>query len=414
MHMINILNGIVTGDQEIIYLDNKESALQKLILHNFTPGEVYVVGYYTEGSTESDINTDIIVAIGVENGMGPDKYRIIADRRVMVVTAVLPEIPDVSNIALNQRYIARNTEDGKLYYLWRMWDSETETTIREQKEVVDKCTIIDASTNNIYVCNPPELINFYDAIVRPSISKITIENNDVSLEITESNGNVHKNLYFITPEEKLFLKSKMFEANFKVEINLQKYDKNGNPIDSVDPCEVYKTIFTLEPKYSEEKVELNEIPDGWTFDEENKIYTKEIIGNTTVSSGSPICTYTKNGYTGSKIATQVISEVYKYIIIHYSIEETPTLEEISKSNNVNLVSSPTGNYTIQPGDGLYTWFGFPVDMKPTGITQLGLNYVLETTYDINDIPMRGVNLGTYTFYRSLNTGNGLEQNITIQ
>ena len=96
--MINLLNGIVTDDQEIIYVDNKESALQKLILHKFIPGEMFIIGYYTEGSTENNISTDIIVAIGVEEGIGPDKYRIIADRRVMVVTAVLPEIEDVSNI----------------------------------------------------------------------------------------------------------------------------------------------------------------------------------------------------------------------------------------------------------------------------------------------------------------------------
>ena len=117
--MINLLNGIVTDDQEIIYVENKESALQKLILHKFIPGEMFIIGYYTEGSTENNISTDIIVAIGVEEGIGPEKYRIIADGRVMVVTAVLPEIPDVANIELNQRYIARDQSDGKLYYLWR-------------------------------------------------------------------------------------------------------------------------------------------------------------------------------------------------------------------------------------------------------------------------------------------------------
>lgn len=411
--MINLLNGIVTDDQEIIYVDNKESALQKLILHKFTPGEIFIVGYYTEGSTENNISTDIIVAIGVEEGIGPEKYRIIADRRVMVVTAVLPEIPDVASIALNQRYIARDKSNGKLYYLWRMLSEETGTTISEKKEVVEKCTIIDASTNNIYVCNPPELINFYDAVIKPSISKIITENGNVSLEL-EANGKTYTDLHFVSKEEKTYLVSKLFETNFNVEIKFQKYDKFENPIDSVDPCEVYKTIFTLEAKYSEENIKLDYTPEGWTYDENNNVYTKEIIGNTTVSSGSPVCIYTAGEYTGSKTATQVTSVVYKYFFILYSDEAIPTVNEISRFGIANLVSSPEGNYTIQPSNRIYTWFCFPVGMEPTGITQLGLNYVTPNTFKLNEVLWKKINLGTYTLYRSLNTGNGLKQSIVIQ
>ena len=413
MSMINLLNGIVTDDQEIIYVDNKESALQKLILHKFTPGEMFIIGYYTEGSTENNISTDIIVAIGVEEGMGPEKYRIIADRRVMVVTAVLPEIPDVASIALNQRYIARDKRDGKLYYLWRMMNEETGTTIREKKEVVEKCTIIDASTNNIYVCNPPELINFYDAVVKPSISKIITENGNVSLEL-ESEGKTYTGLHFVSKEEKTYLISKFFETNFNVEIKFQKYNKFENPTNSIDPCEVYKTIFTLEAKYSEENIKLDYTPEGWTYDDKNKVYTKEIIGNTTVSSGSPVCIYTTGGYTGSKTATQVTSVVYKYFFILYSDEAIPSVAEVSRSKIANLVSSPKGNYTIQPRNGLYTWFCFPVDMEPTGITQLSLNYITSSTHKLDGVLWGKTNLGTYTLYRSLNTGNGLKQNIIIQ
>lgn len=413
MSMINLLNGIVTDDQEIIYVENKESALQKLILHKFIPGEMFIIGYYTEGSTENNISTDIIVAIGVEEGIGPEKYRIIADGRVMVVTAVLPEIPDVANIELNQRYIARDQSDGKLYYLWRLDNEETETTISEKKEVVEKCTIIDASTNNIYICNPPELVNFYDAIVKPSISNIISENGDVSLEL-EANGKTYTDLHFVNKEEKTYIVSKLFEINFNVEIKFQKYGKFENPIDSIDPCEVYKTIFTLEAKYSEENIKLDYTPEGWEYDEKNKVYTKEVIGNTTVSSGSPVCTYTTRGYTGSKTATSVSSVVYKYFFIIYSDEAIPTVDEISRSSSANLVSSPKGNYTIQPRDGLYTWFCFPVGMEPTGITQLCLNYVTSTTYKLNEVLWKKTNLGMYTLYRSLNTGNGLKQNIVIQ
>ena len=73
-----------------------------------------------------------------------------------------------------------------------------------------------------------------------------------------------------------------------------------------------------------------------------------------------------------------------------------------------------GSYTIQPRENLYTWFCFPVGMEPTGITQLCLNYVTSTTYKLNEVLWKKTDLGMYTLYRSLNTGNGLKQNIVIQ
>ena len=77
--MINILDGTVTDNQEIKYEKNKESALKALSLHKFVPGEMFIVGYDTERSTEDNKTTDIMVAIGVDTGRGPEKYRIIAE-----------------------------------------------------------------------------------------------------------------------------------------------------------------------------------------------------------------------------------------------------------------------------------------------------------------------------------------------
>ena len=414
MSMINLLNGIVTDNQEIIYVENKESALQALILHKFTPGEIFIVGYKTENYSDKQPETDIIVAIGVEIGRGPDKYRIISERRVMVVTAVLPSLPDVSTIALNQRILARDKDDGKLYYLWRIRSQENGSIIFEKKEVVDKCTIIDASTNDIYICNPPELVSFYESLVKPGIENIIVDDyGNVSLEIG-TKGEIYTDLNFINTEEKTYLKSKVFEDNFSASIYFEKYDKNGIKIDSVDPCEVTKTIFTLEAKYSGENVELDSSPgEGWIFDSKINSYQKTISGNKTVSSGDVICTYTKNGYTGIINLKSITSEVYKYFFILYSDISVPTIDEVSRTGKAYLVSNPKGNYTITPRKNLYTWFCFPVGMEPSGITQLGLNYIAKDINKLNGMTWKKVNLGAYSLYHSLNPGNGLEQDIVI-
>ena len=55
--MINILDGTVTDNQEIKYEKNKESALKALSLHKFVPGEMFIVGYDTERSTEDNKTT---------------------------------------------------------------------------------------------------------------------------------------------------------------------------------------------------------------------------------------------------------------------------------------------------------------------------------------------------------------------
>lgn len=412
MSMINILNGIVTDDQEIIYEKNKESALKVLSLHKFVPGETFIVGYYTEKSTEDNNIKDIMVAIGVEEGRGPEKYRIIADKRVIVVTSVLEELPDVSTIAFDQRYVAKDTADGKLYYLSRTRSQTTGEVIYEKKEILDKCTIMDASTGEIYICNPPEIVSFFDVIVKPLITEITDDNGDVSISISSENK-TYSDLHFVDSEEKTYLVSKVFEKNFEASVSYQKYDKKGEPTSSVDPCEVTKTIYTLVAKYSGENIKLDDTPDGWAFDEETISYKKEVTSNLTTSSGNITCIYTRGSYTGQLVVPSVSSVVYRYFFILYSDAALPTVDVLMRSGQANLVSSPKGSYTIQPRNNLYTWFCFPVGMEPSAITQLGVNYIASSVNKLNGVTWKQTNLGTYTLYHSLNTGNGLEQNIVI-
>lgn len=410
--MINVLNGIVTDDQEIIYEKNKESALKVLSLHKFVPGEMFIVGYYTEKSTEDNKTTDIMVAIGVEEGRGPEKYRIIADKRVVVVTSVLDELPDVSTIVFDQRYVARDTEDGKLYYLSRTHSQTTDEIIYEKTEILDKCTIMDASTGEIYICNPPEIVSFFDVIVKPLITEITNNNGDVSVSIS-SGDKTYSDLHFVDSEEKNYIISKVFEKNFEASVSYQKYDKKGEPTSSVDPCVVTKTIYTLVAKYSGENIKLDNTPDGWTFDEKTISYKKEITSNLTTSSGDITCIYTKGSYTGQSVVPSVSSIVYKYFFILYSDASLPTVDDLIRTGQATLVSSPKGSYTIQPRNNLYTWFCFPVGMEPSDITQFGVSYIESDVNELNGVTWKQINLGTYTLYRSLNTGNGSKQNIVI-
>lgn len=412
MSMINVLNGIVTDDQEIIYEKNKESALKVLSLHKFVPGEMFIVGYYTEKSTEDNKTTDIMVAIGVEEGRGPEKYRIIADKRVVVVTSVLDELPDVSTIVFDQRYVARDTEDGKLYYLSRTHSQTTDEIIYEKTEILDKCTIMDASTGEIYICNPPEIVSFFDVIVKPLITEITNNNGDVSVSIS-SGDKTYSDLHFVDSEEKNYIISKVFEKNFEASVSYQKYDKKGEPTSSVDPCVVTKTIYTLVAKYSGENIKLDNTPDGWTFDEKTISYKKEITSNLTTSSGDITCIYTKGSYTGQSVVPSVSSIVYKYFFILYSDASLPTVDDLIRTGQATLVSSPKGSYTIQPRNNLYTWFCFPVGMEPSDITQFGVSYIESDVNELNGVTWKQINLGTYTLYRSLNTGNGSKQNIVI-
>ena len=115
----------------------------------------------------------------------------------------------------------------------------------------------------------------------------------------------------------------------------------------------------------------------------------------------------------TKTASEVTSVVNKYFFILYSDATLPTKDEIIRSGQAHLVSSVKGNYTIQPRQNLYTWFIFPQGMEPSSITQLGLNYIAPETNKLNGVTWKQTNLGTYTLYHSLNTGNGLQQNIVI-
>ena len=410
--MINLINGNLTENQEIIYYVNKESALQALSLHKFTIGEILIVGYYTQYSTEEHPHKDIMISVGINEGFGPESYRIISDRNTTVVTAVLDYLPDVSTVTLNQRYVAKDKENNKLYYLSRFKDPNTGELRIEQTELVERCLIIDASNSKIYICNPPQLTDFFDILVKPNIINLKSSDSGISIDI-DFECRDYNDLFLINEEEKNILNKLTFEKNFNVSISAKQYDASNIEVNSFDPCVVRKTIYTLTAEYEGSRVELDTTPEGWEFDPETRLYTKEIPGNVSSNSESPVCIYTHNSYTGQKIAEAVSSDINKYFFILYSDEGLPSVAEVIRSAESFLVNSPKGNYTIKPRKDLYTWFLFPVGMEPKSITQMGINYIADDINKLNEVTWKNTSLGTYTLYHSIHTGNGLTQNIII-
>lgn len=410
--MINLINGNLTENQEITYYVNKESALQALSLHKFTIGEILIVGYYTQHSTEERPHKDIMISVGISEGFGPESYRIISDRDTTVVTAVLDYLPDVSSVTLNQRYVAKDKENNKLYYLSRFKDPNTGELLIEYTELTEKCIIIDASNNKIYLCNPPQLTDFFDVLVKPNIINLKNSDSGISIDI-DFEGREYNDLFLINEEEKDILNKLTFEKNFNVSISVKQYDASDVEVNSLDPCVVRKTIYTLKAEYEGVRVQLDTTPTGWEFNPNTFLYTKEISGNVSSNSENPICIYTHNSYTGQKTAEAVSSDINKYFFILYSDEGLPSVAEVIRSAESFLVNSPKGNYTIKPRKDLYTWFLFPVGMEPKSITQMGINYIADDINKLNEVTWKNTSLGTYTLYHSIHTGNGLTQNIII-
>lgn len=398
--MINLINGSLQDPQENIHwVENKSSANIILNTHSWKEGEVLVVGY--------EDGRDIMIGLGIKKGVGPSCYRTIIDQSVVVVEEVLKQIPDVSYYAFDQRYVIRENED--LFFTRRYVGSNGVKV--EKIKIEDKCVIIETSTGNIWICNPPSLINFFDLTTKSTIENIVdLGNGQIMIDLING-GKTWGNLCFVSPEEKSYLSEMVFDRNFEVSMVGQKFNYIGSQITSDDPCFVVKTVYTLTSKYSGKLTDLDECPEGWERTELG-VYEKTIYGNLSSTSGSVICKLTVGGYTGTKTLESISVTVGRYVFIIYSPTEFSKIEGADRSI---LSTSPSlGMINITPPKDSYTWFAFPVSMEPTQITQLGINYVSEDTKIISGVIKSDVNLGDYVVYRSLNPGNGESQEVNIE
>jgi len=92
---------------------NIDTAMVTLDSWNHVVGSLVMIKYYTESH---DIDT--LVAIGVDDGAGRDKYSIISTKELYVVNKVLYDEPvDVSQLVNNQRYLCKYDNDWKILIL---------------------------------------------------------------------------------------------------------------------------------------------------------------------------------------------------------------------------------------------------------------------------------------------------------
>lgn len=403
--MINLINGSLLDPQENIqWVENKPSATVILNTHVWKEGEILIVGYKIKGDEK-----EIMIGIGIQDGLGPSCYRVIIDRSVFIVTEVLDYQPDISYYAFDQRYLITD-EEGNLFFTRRFFNPEIEGIEVESIKIENRCIVIESSTGDIWICDPPTIRNFFELTTRPIIKNITdLGFGKIKIDI-EADGVLWEDLCFIQPDEVSYLSEAQFEKNFVISMESQKYGPTDEPTNSLDPGVVAKTIYTLRSNYSENPIDLDEIPEGWTKINQG-VYTKTIIGNTSSESGEIPCTLTVSGYTGTKFSKNIKTRVDKYVFIIYSSQE---FSEIKRVNKLFLSeSSNLGSITITPHKNSYAWFAFPKDMIPERITQMGMNYVSQDTILIENVIKQEVNIGDYILYKSINPGNGEPQEIVI-
>ena len=403
--MLNLIDGGLGDSQEkIFWAKNKSSAIILLNTYTWEEGETYVVGYKTKGD-----NRDIMIGLGIKKGVGPDCYRLIIDGSVVVVAEVLNYTPDISYYAFDQRYLVRE-EDGTLNFTRRYIDQEDEEVKIEKIKVENKCIITELSTGNMWICDPPKVIDFFSLTTQTSIGNIEdLGGGQIKIDLT-GDGRTWKDLCFMNLEEKSYLRDVIFHKNFEVSVSPQKFNSKGAKVDSKDPCIVSKTVYTLTSKYLGELVDLDETPEGWVK-KSTGVYTKTILGGVSSSSGTVTCKLTKSGYTGVKTLEEILVEVDKYIFVFYS-PERPV--RIDGSDLMFLSQTPNlGNITVTPQQDFYVWIALPLGMDTPQITQLGVGYVSEDTKVIPGVIKSGVNLGDYIVFRSLNPGNGKSQEINV-
>ncbi|MCF0116093.1 MAG: hypothetical protein HUJ56_12155, partial [Erysipelotrichaceae bacterium] len=308
--MINLANGAIVNQTEIPWVENKASALIWLNIQSFSEGEIKIVGYKI-GETRKDI----MMAVGIANGMGPDFYRVIIDKGVLVVAEVLDYMPDPYYVALNQRYLVRDT-DG-LLYLIRRHQTEGGTIIIDKTKVEDKTLVVEATTGDIYICNPPQLTNLLDTIAVPGfVDVLDTGLGGVKVSLTSA-GVLYENQYFLTEDARGIITRDVFDENLQLTLTAIKHDTQGAATTSMDPLQVVEIEFQLEAKWKGERVRLSETPTGWTYRTATGIYIKRFSGNNTVESGDINCVYTVDSYTGMKTVKSLRCEMGKYIFLKY-------------------------------------------------------------------------------------------------
>lgn len=101
--------------EEIKISDSLQDALIYLNRQNIEEGKIYSRRYF---STSAKTSVDVVLAVGVINGVGPNCYSIISHTKKTVVWGVSDKLPDVSEVTLGRLYIFWDSTKGLSYLVY--------------------------------------------------------------------------------------------------------------------------------------------------------------------------------------------------------------------------------------------------------------------------------------------------------
>lgn len=122
--------------------ESREIAVNLLNTIEIKYGEPIVVKYYKNSNKE----VDIVFAIGISDGIGPEYYKIISIGGLMTVNDVVTELPDVTQLVHGERYIYVDEILQQNYLVILGKDGIT----REFIPLDEEYTVISLATGKVY------------------------------------------------------------------------------------------------------------------------------------------------------------------------------------------------------------------------------------------------------------------------
>lgn len=138
-----------------IIAKDREAAIIRLNTYPVQSGIPIIIKYFSD---PYKTRVDILFAIGIHDGIGPETYRIISDKGILLVTKIVQELPDVSQLVHGQIYIYQDLTNKKNYYLY------LQDSARKIKEVREELILNSAETGKMYYLSPTsikDLTDFY-------------------------------------------------------------------------------------------------------------------------------------------------------------------------------------------------------------------------------------------------------------
>lgn len=153
-----------TIENDIISKD-KKSAIIKLNTSPSKNGRLKIIKYYSD---TDKTRVDILFAIGIKDGVGPDTYQIISSHGILLATEIVTELPDVSQLVHGQIYIYQDLINKKNYYLY------LSNSYRKIREVKEELILQVANTGKTYYLTSTELKDITDFYTKEEIDNIIL------------------------------------------------------------------------------------------------------------------------------------------------------------------------------------------------------------------------------------------------